>query len=95
VIEELPHDCPRMRRAVYDDKCPLVYWGKFREFGIRLVGQEAIDGIDYCPWCGMKLPASLRDQYFDYLDELGLDPGSPDLPIDLRTGAWWRVRQIT
>lgn len=48
--------------------------------------------IDHCPWCGEKLPTSLRDEFFDRLEELGLEPNDLDVPLDLRSDAWWRIR---
>ena len=49
--------------------CPdkLVHYSdKFKEYGIIIHdGGSSISVIHYCPWCGEKLPKSVRDQYFD------------------------------
>jgi hypothetical protein len=90
--DELPHNCDGMRRAIEDANSPVAYWSEFREFGIELRGQEAIDEIEYCPWCGNKLPSSLRDEYLNRLEELKLEPGDRNLPIQFRSDAWWRLR---
>jgi hypothetical protein len=46
--------------------------------------------IEFCPFCGAKLPDSLRGQWCDRLDQPGLEPDTPELPLDMRSGAWWR-----
>ncbi|WP_425302983.1 DUF6980 family protein [Nocardia otitidiscaviarum] len=46
--------------------------------------------FNYCPWCGAKLPDSLRDEWFDRIFDLGLDgPEDVRIPVDMRTDAWW------
>jgi hypothetical protein len=81
-----------MRRAIDDANSYVVYWPKFREYGIELRGHDAIDEIEYCPWCGVKLPGSLRDEYFQHLEELKIEPGDRNLPIQFLGDAWWRDR---
>ena len=73
---------------------PLVYVPKFREFGLLVDGGPPYDHLDFCPWCGQPLPSSLRDEFFDRLDEMGLEPDSPELPLDFRSDAWWRMRSL-
>lgn len=52
--------------------------------------------IDYCPWCGVKLPASQRDRWFDELEAaLGKHPfdvAREDWPAAYRTSAWRKVK---
>jgi hypothetical protein len=73
--------------------CPdalLDYNPRFREYGLIVHdGDAAVVVIDYCPWCGAKLPVSLRDEWFDQLDQLGLEPDSPFIPAAMRSGEWW------
>lgn len=89
--DDPPHLCEGMARALADPDIPLVYNDKFREYGIPVQdGGSSVMLIKYCPFCGTKLPDSLRDEWFDRLDELGLEPESPELPLDMRSGAWWR-----
>lgn len=38
--------------------------------------------MDYCPFCGQRLPESLRDAWFDRLDELGLEPEDDEIPAE-------------
>ena len=42
---------------------------KFKEYGIPVLdGGESFIVIQFCPWCGKKLPDSRREQYFDELE---------------------------
>jgi hypothetical protein len=50
--------------------------------------------IEFCSWCGARLPPSLRDQYFNRLEALGLEPESAELPLDMRSDAWWRMERL-
>jgi len=100
------HCCARMVDAVnstcdqhpdrYD--CPdalVAYVPQFREYGLIVhdgggAPNASHVGIAFCPWCGSELPPSLRDEWFDELDRLGLVPESEDFPEALRSDAWWR-----
>jgi hypothetical protein len=89
--EPSPHACPGMTQVLADDRVPLIYVPKFREWAVSVDGGPAMQVISHCPWCGDELPASLRDQYFDTLERQGLEPDDPDLPLHLRSDAWWRL----
>ena len=56
--------------------CPdalIDYIAKFDEYGIMIHdGGSSYVLIDYCPWCGSKLPESQRDRYFAELERLGI-----------------------
>jgi uncharacterized protein DUF6980 len=81
-----------MAVALQDPRVPIVYLSKFREYGISIDDGSVLQGIDYCPWCGEKLPDSLRDQFFEHLAGMGLELDSADLPVHFRSDAWWRLR---
>lgn len=49
--------------------------------------------IKFCPWCGQKLPSSLRDEWFSKIEALNLEPNDPKIPAELLTGAWWEKRR--
>src|SRR5262245_48794335 len=77
-------DCP---------DCLIEYLPKFREYGIIVHdGGESICTITFCPWCGKKLPDSLRDLWFKSIWDLGLEPGGSRIPADLTNDAWWKAR---
>jgi hypothetical protein len=78
-----------MRDTLVEDVF-IVYIPKFREYGIRILdGGTSFKIMEFCPWCGIRLPASLRDMWFAQLDHLGLEPESKSLPLHFRTDAWW------
>jgi len=83
------HCCEQMEKLLDEGKTPITYLDKFREYCFVL-GEVQLQTITYCPWCGTKLPTSLRDEWFDQLEALGLEPESPDIPLSLTSGSWWR-----
>jgi hypothetical protein len=96
VSDDPPHLCAGLAHALADPDIPLVYNDLFREYSIPIQeGGSSFMLIEFCPFCGTKLPESLRDEWFDRLDHLGLEPGSPELPLDMRSGAWWRRRRAS
>jgi hypothetical protein len=88
---EDPHCCQQMSMHLSEKEVAIVYNQRFREYGIRILdGGNALQRISFCPWCGSKLPASLRDLWFARLDSLGLEPDDPRVPEEMKTDAWWR-----
>jgi hypothetical protein len=67
----------------------VCYVPKFREYGIPVLdGGTAKIIISFCPWCGQKLPASLRDKWFELIDEMGVD--YDDAPDRFLSDQWWK-----
>lgn len=91
----LEHQFPALFDLVNRDDTPLVYLAKYREFGIQVLNGplgtrgEAIDVIHFCPLTGRPLPSSLRNEWFNRLEVLGLEPEDSVLPEELQTEAWW------
>lgn len=97
------HCCDEMHRNSTLDcdlhhdeyQCPDVlisYIDKFDEYGIIIHdgGMSSIS-IDYCPFCGAKLPESKRDMWFDELEAQGFDdPSEEDIPEQYKSDAWYR-----
>jgi len=82
--------CPQMETAVNDPTVPVIFEPKFREFGIRVLdGGTSSIGISFCPWCGQKLPESLRDEWFDRLERLGADPYGDGIPPEFMDDRWY------
>ncbi|MDL5030821.1 hypothetical protein QRD43_02790 [Pelomonas sp. APW6] len=78
------------------EACPdghIGYSDRFREYGLLIHdGGSSSMSIRFCPWCGSKLPESLRDRWFEELSALGFDdPWSQEIPETFRTGAWYRA----
>jgi hypothetical protein len=87
------HCCEDMRIAMVEGVA-IVYIPKFREYGIRILdGGTSSKVIIFCPWCGIRLPASLRDAWFVEIERLGLEPDSPFLPLRFKTDAWWNSQE--
>jgi len=79
-----------MQQSLLAGELALKYNPKFREYGMRILdGGESVVQIQVCPWCGAKLPTSLRDEWFDQLDKLGIDPYDKQIPEKYTTSAWW------
>ena len=68
------------------------YLPKFDEYGLWIHdGGSSFMAIRFCPWCGTKLPASRRDEWFEKLTGLGYDnPLYEDIPNAFTTDAWYR-----
>lgn len=89
------HCCEEMDRHLAQGEVAIRFLPRFREYGITILdGGQALQVINHCPWCGRALPTSLRDEWFGLLETLGLEPTSRDVPIDMRTDAWWRMRGV-
>jgi hypothetical protein len=97
------HCCQRMQQATnctctdhpVSHGCPdclISYNAKFDEYGIIIHdGGSSVLTIEFCPWCGSKLPNSRRDEWFDDLEKIGItDPCEQTMPTEFLTDEWWR-----
>ena len=79
------------------DSDDLVYYSNcFDEYGIIIhdLGSSYVK-IEYCPWCGRKLPDSKRDLWFDILEKQGIEnPLDSIIPEEFKSDAWWRNRNL-
>ncbi|MDH3257315.1 MAG: hypothetical protein OEM27_06830 [Nitrospinota bacterium] len=102
---ELQHCCKEMWALIQDEPVdglsegdtPIGFIPKFREYGLKIPGDgiSARQDIRYCPWCGFQLPKSLRDQWFDILEKLGIDdPWVQEIPGEFKTEEWWIERGL-
>jgi len=102
--EIMNHCCDQMKYASTLDcdqhqdefSCPdvlILYLEKFDEYGIIIRdGGCSFSMINYCPWCGVNLPESKRDLWFDTLEKLGFDdPTEQDIPEEFNTGKWYQT----
>jgi hypothetical protein len=92
------HCCDEMRRHLEDGDVAIVYRPNMREYGICILDgnppELVLQVINFCPWCGKRLPGSLRDQWFDRLWQMGLDVDSPP-PKEMQDDTWWRKEDGT
>lgn len=87
------HCCDVMAGYLVGGDISILYVPKFREYGITVAyGGESYIRLSYCPWCGKQLPGSLRDEWFDEIERLGLEPEDTRLPARYATDEWWRCR---
>lgn len=87
------HCCDEMAYHLSEGELALTYSLQFREYGIRyLDGGTSTQLIRYCPWCGARLPDSLRDLWFDEVFALGLEPGDPRLPKRYKSDEWYKKK---
>ncbi|WP_425247065.1 DUF6980 family protein, partial [Streptomyces sp. NEAU-NA10] len=75
---------------VFDCPDALVrFVPKFREYGLIVHdGGTASIRIEFCPWCGARLPESQRDRWFDELEARGIDPWEDEVPAEFEDGRW-------
>jgi hypothetical protein len=91
--KQVNHKCGTHKN---DYDCPdklISYNQKFAEYGIIIHdGGSSVMHINYCPFCGVKLPDSKRDLWFAKLKELGFeDPiGNDNIPKGYKIDSWHR-----
>lgn len=93
------HCCDAMEAAIEFDcsqhatpwECmdvPVIYNEVFDEYGLVMRdGTSAYVLLQYCPWCGTKLPDSARERWIAAVEGLGLDTAG-EVPPAFRTSAW-------
>ena len=84
--------CCEMMQMMIDQERSIVFIPEFREYGVPIRdGGCSILVMTYCPWCGKRLPDSLRDVYFDILEKAGIPYPCDDseLPEPMRSEKWW------
>lgn len=87
LIQEINDDI----RFIKSDK--FVYYNViFNEYGLIIKdGGLSCVLINFCPWCGKKLPPSERDNWFVKLENIGYDnPFEQEIPSNFKTDEWRR-----
>ncbi|MCA6363443.1 MAG: hypothetical protein IM638_10425 [Bacteroidetes bacterium] len=87
--------CEMMQRNCSDDynnaDTPIYISYKFNEFGLKIMdGGSSYILISHCPFCGTKLPESLRDKWYAEMDKRGIDTWADEIPEAYKTDAWYR-----
>ena len=91
--------CETFSYAFYEDEdIVFVYHPCFRRYGVevpRKYGGGTVE-IEYCPWCGTKLPGSLRDRWFEEVAKaFGTDDFEPrNAPKEFKSDEWWKKRGL-
>jgi hypothetical protein len=94
--------CEALKRNINDCENHLYYSRKYRQYAICRVGTTSITCIDYCPWCGIKMPKSLEDQWDEILEkEYGIVITEPwnkkqlsQIPDEFNSDEWWKKRGL-
>jgi hypothetical protein len=93
-----PYCCLTMDAQLSKEGAILYYDKQYREYGVDLLERGGML-IDYCMFCGKKLPQSLRKKWYVILEEeYGLE--SPDeedkkkVPQEFLTDEWWKKRGL-
>ena len=88
----MEHCCSDMREMIEEENS-IVFISEFREYGVPICdGGSSFLEMQFCPWCGKKLPGSLREEYFSILDKMGINYPCPpeELPENMRSEKWWQ-----
>ncbi|RUO97586.1 MAG: hypothetical protein EKK30_15935 [Hyphomicrobium sp.] len=88
MVNALRFECPEHSDPFACGDSLVVYNEIMNEYGLIIHdGTASYVLIDRCPWCGTRLPPSLRDEWFDAVDALELDEGETP-PARFLTRAW-------
>lgn len=91
----MKHCCSNMSEMIQEEKS-IIFIPEFREYGIPILdGGSSFLQISFCPWCGKELPQSLRDEFFDIIEEMGINYPCPldELPENMRSAKWWQEKK--
>ncbi|MDR3550584.1 MAG: hypothetical protein P4L31_04165 [Candidatus Babeliales bacterium] len=100
--------CLSMQDALEQaDDSPLTYSPDHRSYTISapraLVKKNIVwlgYRVDFCPFCGTKLPKDLTEKWWDILEkEYGIDDPYDDkqkklIPEEFKTDEWWKKRGL-
>ncbi|WP_139225755.1 DUF6980 family protein [Paracidovorax konjaci] len=85
--------CENLKKHALSSDIFLTYVEKFREYGIDYRDEGSYQTITHCPWCGTKLPSSLREEWFEVLDEISLEP-EDCIPEEMHSSKWWKAKNL-
>lgn len=94
-----PHCCLTMEAELNRDGAVVYYSARYREYGIKLPKSTGGILVDYCMFCGKKLPKSVGDEWFDILEkeyklERPLTRDQKKIPKEFLTDEWWKKRGL-
>ncbi len=89
-----PFCCHALEQLCIEEEYPIHYNPKLREFGLDILdGGSSIQLISFCPCCGKQLPRSLRNDWFQAVEDAGFDPiESVDIPQEFNSDEWWQKK---
>ena len=94
--------CETLVLNLKEKRTCIGYNEVFREIYLnRSDTRSVITVIFFCPWCGSKLPNSLRDKFFDILEkeynietDIGEYKERKDIPMEFKSDEWWKKRDL-
>lgn len=88
-MPDRPVFCRSEKCALVQSNSGVEYDVRFDDFSIKVGDTGQIrQQLFFCLWCGAELPRSRRDEWFDQLEMLGVDPYLQEVPEDFKTDAW-------
>ena len=95
----MKHCCDKMRFFLKENEVDIYYEKDVRGYLIGMKhGMVSRQQIDFCPWCGKKLPENLMNAWFDILEnEYGIEDTvyeKSKIPKEFRTDEWWKKRGL-
>lgn len=97
------HCCEQMTRNINDKRAQIFYLPHYRSYYIEYIYEpefRARHVLNYCPWCGVKLPEDLTEKYYVSLEkDCGIDSYEAkdhpeNIPDEFKTEAWWLKRGL-
>ncbi|MBO2451414.1 hypothetical protein J4573_30290 [Actinomadura barringtoniae] len=89
MTRNLEYDCDLHEDPFDCGDAVVFYSAKFDEYGLIIHdGGSSTLCIEFCPWCGTRLPPSQRDAWFDEMERRGIDPWDGEVPPEFTTSAW-------
>jgi hypothetical protein len=94
-----PHCCLTMDAELESQETVLKYNPWYREYGVKIPKSIRVMLMDYCMFCGKKLPSSVRRQWFDILKEeyeleSPMEEDKKKIPREFWTDEWWKKRGL-
>lgn len=98
--------CNQLETALHDTSNLLEKDEALREYYFHLLNTSPLNEelyfsarsplqcISFCPFCGTKLPKSLRNTWGALLEASGFSFGDQIIPIEFTTSAWWKKRGL-
>ncbi|MBA1157340.1 DUF6980 family protein [Microvirga mediterraneensis] len=91
-------DHPELLKHACDTEVPIIYDPSIREFGVSVLdGGYCQMSFRFDPWSGKPLPTSLRDEWFEAIEALGIDPWNDKdkTPARFNDETWWKDSYVS
>ena len=91
--------CELKDKFLNDPRIGISYSQILREYYIDIIESPLKYCFSFCPFCGIKLPSELRDEYLRILEEYGIDDPLDEsreerIPEEFKSDKWWKKRKL-